>query len=72
MGQVPDVVGSPAPPFLHVALDLFGPLVAKGLGGHARKSFKVWGVLFACLATRAVCIWLAPSYSARDFLLCLQ
>ena len=72
MGQVPKEVADPCPPFLNVALDLFGPLVARGIGGHTRKSFKTWAVLFVCLGTRAVSVWLAASYSCRDFLLCLQ
>ena len=72
MGQVPAAVADPCPPFQNVALDLFGPLVARGIGGHARKNFKTWAVLFVCMGTRAVAIWLAASYSCQDFLLCLQ
>merc|ERR1711867_182478 len=72
MGPVPDVVGAQCAPFTEVAVDLFGPLLARGLGGHVRKTFKTWGVLFVCLGSRAVSIWLSPSYSCRDFLLCLQ
>ena len=37
-----------------------------------RKQFKTWGVMFVCLGSRAVSLWLSPSYSCRDFLLCLQ
>ena len=72
MGKVPDEVAKQCPPFLHVSVDLFGPLLAKGLGGHARKAFKTWGVLFSCLGSRAVSVWLAASYSTSDFLQCLQ
>ena len=42
MGKLPKEVLQPASPFTTVALDLFGPLVTKGLGGHNRKSFKTW------------------------------
>ena len=72
MGKLPDAVAQPCSPFQHVSLGLFGPLVAKGLGGHARKAFKTWGVLFCCLGSRAVSVWLAASYSTTDFLQCLQ
>ena len=70
MGDMPDYTIDKADPFTAVALDLFGPLWAKGIGGYGRKTFKVWGVLFVCLSTKAVSIWAAPSYSTRDFLLC--
>ena len=72
MGKLPKEVLQPASPFTTVALDLFGPLVTKGLGGHARKTFKTWGVLFVCVASKAVSLWLAPSYSAEGFMLCFN
>ena len=70
MGELPDYTLDKADPFTAVAVDLFGPLWAKGVGGHGRKLFKVWGTLFVCLATKAVSIWAALSYSTKDFLLC--
>ena len=70
MGKLPPEVFSPAPPFTAVCLDLFGPLLAKGEGPQVRKTFKVWGVLFVCLGSKAVSMWLAPSYSAKSFMLC--
>ena len=72
MGDLPDFVLHKADPFTAVAIDYFGPLWAKGIGGHVRKLFKCWGVLFVCLGTKAVSIWAAPTYSTRDFLLCYQ
>ena len=72
MGDLPDFRIDRADPFTVIAVDLFGPLWAKGLGGHARKTFKVWGVLFVCLATKAVSIWTALSYSTKDFMLCYE
>ena len=46
----------PGPPFLHVVLDLFGPMVVKKMGGYTNArgvlgTFKVWGVLILCLNT---------------------
>ena len=43
MGKVDDMVGQAAIPFQYVCVDLFGPLLTRGLGGHARSSFKTWG-----------------------------
>ena len=72
MAELPKEVLQEAAPFTCTALDLFGPLMAKGVGGHARKVFKTWGVLFTCLGTKAVSIWLAGGYDAESFLLCYQ
>ena len=51
-------------------MDLFGPFLAKGLGGFGRKQFKVWGVLYSCLSMKAVAIWAAPGYDTASFNLC--
>ena len=59
-------------PFGAVSLDLFGPLIVKGLGGQCRKTFKVWGVLYVCLTTKATAIWMATGYDTASFLLCHQ
>ena len=72
MGQVPGDLGRISAPFEICSLDLFGPLLAKGMGGYARKSFKTWGVLFTCTSSRAISIWLAAGYSSLDFLNCLR
>ena len=54
------------PPFHHTCVDYFGPLeVSYG----RNKSAKRYGVLFACLVTRAVYLDLAQSLSTSDFLL---
>ena len=72
MAKLPPQVMEKASPFTSVVLDLFGPLMTKGIGGHVRKVFKTWGVVFACLGTKAVSIWLAAGYSAEAFLVCFQ
>ena len=72
MGDLPPFSIDQADPFTAVAVDLFGPLWTKGLGGHARKTFKTWGVLFVCLSTKAVSILAALLYSTKDFLMCYQ
>ena len=72
MGKLSPHVANQAPPFSAVSLDLFGPLLATGVGGHGRKVFKTWGLLFSCLATKAVSLWLAAGYSKKDFMICFD
>ena len=72
MGKLPPQVLEPSSPFNAVCLDLFGPLLARGIGGHTRKEFKTWGVVFCCLSSKAVAMWLAPSYSCKSFMLCFK
>ena len=47
-------------------------MMALGVGGHGRKVFKTWGIVFSCLASKAVALWLAASYSKKDFMICLD
>ena len=72
MARLPPQVMQKAAPFTSVCLDLFGPMLAKGIGGFTRKLFKTWGVVFVCLGTKAVAMWLSASYSSGDFHLCFQ
>ena len=71
MGDLPAFTLEKANPFRICSVDLFGPLVSRGLGGYGRKTFKCWGVIFACLASKAVAIWAAPSYDTDSFTMCL-
>ena len=54
-------------PFQFVALDFFGPFKVKNLA-EGRRQLKCWGIVYSCLATRAVAIYSCPGYSTRDFL----
>ena len=56
MGDIPDEYLKAAAPFSAVSLDLFGPMTIRGMGGASRKTQKVWGVVYACMATKAVAI----------------
>ena len=56
MAVLPPCLTVPGSPFLHVGLDLFGPMVVKKMGGYTttrgvQGTFKVWGVLILCLNT---------------------
>ena len=72
MGNLPPQALQQSSPFNTTCLDLFGPLVARGIGGHARKLFKTWGVVFVCVASKAVALWLAADYGADSFMLCFR
>ena len=72
MGELPPFSLDQADPFKVCSVDLFGPLLARGVGGHARKTFKVWGVLYACLASKAIAIWASPGYDTDSYFLCHQ
>ena len=71
MGQVPSERLQPSPPFYNTALDLFGPFFIKDSVKRRTKA-KAYGVLFTCLASRAVYTDLVAGYSTQDFLLALR
>ena len=59
------------PPFTVIGIDRFGPLLVKGIGGHARKTFKAWGLIVYCLNTGAVDIWACSGYDTKVLLTAL-
>ena len=66
MGDLPAEKLSGAAPFVYTALDLFGPWKVRELA-NGRRLFKVWGVMFSCLSTKAVCILASPGYDTATF-----
>ena len=64
MANLPKDCLEPAPPFAFSAVDFFGPWYIKE-GGHEVKRY---GVLFTCLASRAVHLEIASSLSTDSFL----
>ena len=54
----------PSPPFSYSAVDFFGPFYVK----EGRKELKRYGVLFTCMACRAVHIETANCLDTRSFL----
>ncbi|XP_059083353.1 uncharacterized protein LOC131880688 [Tigriopus californicus] len=53
------------PTFWNTSVDLFGPFEVLVLRNKVEKR---WGVLFACMTTRAVHLEIVPSLSTQDFL----
>ena len=77
MAPLPPSLTVPAPTFLKVGLDLFGPMEVKKMGEAkttrgVHGTFKVWGVLIICLNTKAVKLYLAAGYSTAEFLMAYE
>ena len=68
MAALPTSIQLPSPPFSHVGVDLCGPLTVHSMT-NKRATLKVWNVIFVCLNTKAVTMYLAPGYSTDDFML---
>ena len=68
MSDLPEDRVTPAPPFTYSAVDYFGPFTIK----DKRKDLKRYGVLFTCLACRAVHIETANSLDTSSFINALR
>ena len=68
MADLPIERMEPAPPFTYCAVDYFGPFHIK----EGRKELKRYGVLFTCLACRAVHVETAASLSTDSFINALR
>ena len=64
MADLPEDRVQPAPPFSYCAVDYFGPWYVK----EGRRQLKRYGVLFTCLASRAVHLEVANSLTADSFI----
>jgi hypothetical protein len=71
MAILPDCKVTSAAPFINTSLDLFGPFKIKDVA-KGRRSFKCWGVVFACLSTKATCIMACLGYDAKTFVTTFQ
>ena len=71
MGNLPEERLKPAPPWYSTSIDLFGPYTIRD-EVKKRTTSKAYGVIFNCLATRAVYLDLAPDYSTEKFLMVLR
>ena len=67
IGQLPEQRLKPSPAFFNTSLDLFGPLMIRDTVKRRTRA-KVYGVIFTCLASRAVFIDLTEGYDTQSFL----
>ena len=68
MSDLPEERLESAPPFTYCAVDYFGPFIVK----DGRKELKCYGVLFTCLASRAVHLEIANSLETDSFINALR
>ena len=68
MANLPEDRLEPAPPFTHCGVDYFGPFVIK----EGRKELKRYGVLFTCLASRAIHLEVSASLETDSFINALR
>lgn len=68
MADLPPERARPAAPFEYTSVDLFGPYHVKD-DVKKRVSLKVWGVVFCCMASRAIHTELVSTLSTEGFLL---
>lgn len=67
MADLPVIRTNPAAPFEYTTLDLFGPYTVRGVV-QRRVKRKVWGVVFSCMASRAIHADLVEDLSTEGFL----
>ena len=68
MADLPSDRVNPSPPFTHTRADLFGPFIIK----ENRKTQKRYGVLFSCLACRAVHVETVNSLTTDSYINALR
>ena len=68
MADLPEDRTETAPPFTYSAVDYFGPFTIK----EGQKELKRYGVLFTCMASRAVHIETANSLETDSFISALR
>ncbi|XP_078382421.1 uncharacterized protein LOC144665122 [Oculina patagonica] len=64
MSDLPEDRLESTPPFTYCAVDFFGPFIVK----EGRKELKRYGVLFTCMASRAIHLEIANSLETDSFI----
>ena len=64
MSNLPTERTEPTPPFTHVGMDVFGPFTCK----DGRKEQKRYGLIFTCLASRAIHLELLEDMTTDSFI----
>ena len=64
LAELPEDRAEPSAPFTYSAVDYFGPFVVK----EGRKEVQKYGVLFTCMASRAIQIETANSLETDAFI----
>ena len=67
MGDIPHEYLQACAPFSNTALDIFGPLKVQEVSNH-RRSFKTWVLLYSCLSSKAISMWVMTGYDAKSCL----
>ncbi|XP_022810538.1 uncharacterized protein LOC111347571 [Stylophora pistillata] len=68
MSDLPEDCLESTPPFTYCAVDYFGPFIVK----NGRTELKRYGVLFTCLASRAIHLEIANSLETDSFINALR
>jgi len=68
MSDLPPERVEPSPPFTYSGMDVFGPFMIK----EGRKELKRWGLIFTCLASRAIHLESLNSMSTESFINALR
>ena len=68
MAELPEDRVDPAPPVANCAVDYFGPFIIK----EGRKELQRYGILFTCMASRAVHIEVADTLETDSFMSALR
>lgn len=71
MGPLPEERMTPAPAWSATGVDFFGPFQTRG-ETNKRSRGKAYGLIFNCLASRAVYVDIATDYSTQGFLMVLR
>ncbi|XP_028160967.1 uncharacterized protein LOC114353251 isoform X1 [Ostrinia furnacalis] len=68
MGLLPESRLKPSKPFKSTGVDYFGPIQIRFSPGRGAKSYKGYGCLFVCMATKAIHLEAVTDLTAKAFI----